>query len=153
MTKYKHNLNWINSARHLCLQSGSGDLFFPILKKTCFLKLTLLLKFWIQWYSNILNLLNILMMLNKCIFQWFWFNATTRAPVMLPPPPFFNKIKSYLFKTNLKFWNHHLAWRRKFQQLKYIVTKIFDFAFLVNWLRPRTLSSTNISSHNPALVA
>ena len=50
-------------------ESGSGHLFFPLLKKSCFLKSALLVNFWIRWYSNILNLWNILMMLNKSIIR------------------------------------------------------------------------------------
>ena len=44
-------------------------------------KSMLLLKFPIQWFKNILNLLNISMMLNKCIIRWFWFDVTTKAQV------------------------------------------------------------------------
>ena len=42
-----------------------GWLIFSWLKKSCFLKWTLLLKFWMRWHSNIFNLLNIWIMLNK----------------------------------------------------------------------------------------
>ena len=35
-----------------------------------------------QWYLSILNLFNILMMLNKCIVQWFWVDDTTKAPFL-----------------------------------------------------------------------
>ena len=54
---------------------------FSALKKTCFLKSMLLLKILIQWHSNIFNILNIWMMLNKCIIQWFWLNVTIWSPI------------------------------------------------------------------------
>ena len=50
-----NNFHYINSARRLCLQSGSVHLF--------------------------LNLFNILMMLNKWIIQWFSIDVTTRSLV------------------------------------------------------------------------
>ena len=63
-----YNFYWINSARRLCLlfvYKAVAVTYFFSLKKSCFLKLVLLVNFWIQWYSNFLNLLNISMMLNK----------------------------------------------------------------------------------------
>ena len=53
-----------------------SSLIFSALKQTCFLKSMLSLNFPIQWYSNIFNLLNILMILIKCILRWFSFNVT-----------------------------------------------------------------------------
>ena len=38
----------------------------------------LLSNFLIQWSWNILNENNILMMLNKCLIQWFWVDVTTK---------------------------------------------------------------------------
>ena len=55
------------------------SLIFSALQKTYFLKSMFLLNFSIKWYSNIFNLLNILMMLNKFIIQWFSINVTTRS--------------------------------------------------------------------------
>ena len=55
------------------------SLIFSSLKKSSFLKSMLLINFPIQWYLNILNLYNILMMLNKCIIWWFSFYVTTRS--------------------------------------------------------------------------
>ena len=49
---------------------------FSAIKKSSFLKSMLLLNFLIRWSWNILNLFNILMMLNKCIIWWFWFDVT-----------------------------------------------------------------------------
>ena len=67
----------------LCLQSWSVHLFFPWLKKSWFLKAMLLLKFSICWCLNILKLFHILMMLNKCIFQWFQFDCSTKGHIFM----------------------------------------------------------------------
>ena len=56
------------------------SLIFSWLKMSCFLKSMLLLKFMIWLCLNILNLYNILMLLNNCIFWWFQFDVTTKAP-------------------------------------------------------------------------
>ena len=69
-------------------------LIFSLLKKSCFLRLTLLLKFWIQWYLNILNWLKILMMLNKCIIWWFLFDVTFSA-LYFPLSVAFSRIFSW----------------------------------------------------------
>ena len=58
------------------------SLIFSWLKMTCFLKSILLLKFPVYWCLNILNLFNISMLLNKCIFLWFWFKVTTKACIL-----------------------------------------------------------------------
>ena len=52
------------------------SLIFSGLKKSSFLKSMLLLNFPIRSSSNILNKNNILMMLNKCLIQWFWVDVT-----------------------------------------------------------------------------
>ena len=49
---------------------------FSSLKKSSYFKSMLLLNFLIRWSSNISNLLNISMMLNKWIIQWFSFDFT-----------------------------------------------------------------------------
>ena len=51
------------------------SLIFSSLKKSCLLKSVLLVNFLIRWYSYILNLLNISMMLNKSIIQRYWFQS------------------------------------------------------------------------------
>ena len=51
-------------------------LIFSALKKSRFLKSSFLLNFWIQWYLNILNFFNILMMLNKSIIWRSSFDVT-----------------------------------------------------------------------------
>ena len=60
---------------HLCMKylfiKRERLIIFSALEKTGFLNLMLLLKFWIWWCSNILNLFNISMILNKCIIRWF----------------------------------------------------------------------------------
>ena len=47
-------------------------------KNLCFYRLfILLLNFWIRWYLKIFHIyLNILMMFNKILIQWFWFDVT-----------------------------------------------------------------------------
>ena len=47
--------------------------------KSCFLKLMLFVNFWIWWCSNILNLLNISMMINKSIIQCSLVDITTSS--------------------------------------------------------------------------
>ena len=42
----------------------------------------LLLKFAIQRCLNILNLFSILILLNKCFIQWFWFDVSTKAQII-----------------------------------------------------------------------
>ena len=58
------------------------QLIFSSLKMSCFFKSMLLVNFRIQCHLNFLNFLNILMMLNKCIIQWFSFNVTTIVPMV-----------------------------------------------------------------------
>ena len=60
-----------------------------MLKKSSFLKSMILLNFPIQWYLNILNLFNILMILNKWIFWWF--------SSMLLRDPYLNGYYSMIF--------------------------------------------------------
>ena len=79
------------------------SLIFSAIKKACFLKSMLLLKFLIRWCSNILNLFNISMMLNKFILQWFWVNVTTRAQLYLTQ----NKRWSKIYKIVLSLAYFH----------------------------------------------
>ena len=55
------------------------SLIFSSLKKSFFFKLLLLVNFLFQWFSYILNLLNILMILNKSIIQCYWVNVITSS--------------------------------------------------------------------------
>ena len=54
-----------------CFKFGINN--FSAFKKSSFLN------FPIQWYLNILNYLNILMMLNKILIQWFWADVTIQS--------------------------------------------------------------------------
>ena len=91
------NFYWINSAWRLCLKSGTIHLLFPLIKLPIFSSWCRL-KFWIQWYSNTFNLLNIRMMLNKCIIQWFRFNVTIYSHA------FYNEV--FLFTLLPKNWEN-----------------------------------------------
>ena len=52
---------YIESAlQDVFVYKAGAVIYFFLTKKSCFLKSALLVKFWIQWYSNILNFLNIL---------------------------------------------------------------------------------------------
>ena len=68
----------------------SRDWLHKIIWSACFLKSELLVNFWIQRYSNIFNLLNISMMLNKGIIWGFWVCVTISSLIFFklrPIPP------------------------------------------------------------------
>ena len=59
------------------------SLIFSSLKKFCFFKSVLLVNFLFWRYSYILNLLNILMILNKSIIRFSWVGVTISAQINL----------------------------------------------------------------------
>ena len=67
--------NDYNSLAYLFTKQERSLIFFS-LKKSSFFKSMILLNFPIRWSSNILNLFNIFMILNKLIILWFWFDVT-----------------------------------------------------------------------------